>query len=124
MSQLPSEAHVVSNVAPKHYGVCALNRYEESRDAGQEKHYSRHEEEYKTMCMTWYIEKGEDLLRSRKIEFPFYRTFDSSTPPFNELQVEEELMECLLDNAPVHPSAGMYTNTSDHEDLREKRHGG
>ena len=106
MSQLPTEAKVMSNVAPKHYGVAALRRYEDLRDTGQENHYNRHEERFEAMVMTWYIEKGEDLLRTRKIEFPFYRTFDSAIPGYQELQSEEELQECSLDAAPVHLQAG------------------
>lgn len=38
LSQLPREAIVVSNQATRHYGVDALDQWEDERDKGQTKH--------------------------------------------------------------------------------------
>jgi hypothetical protein len=105
MSQLPSEASVMSNVAPKHYGVSAARDYDPVRDANQRKYYDEFEDVWRCSAMTWYIKKGDDLLRARKIEFPFYRAFEPN-PSNAELQITSSLLECSLDNAPDHPKDG------------------
>jgi hypothetical protein len=105
MSQLPSEAQVVASIAPKHYGVSASTRYDELIDAGQEKYWDSYKEVHRVSRMKWYIEKGDDLVRARKIEFPFYRIF-SPYPSHDLLQVTNSLHECSLDNKPVHPREG------------------
>lgn len=105
MSQLPSEASVTSNVAPKHYGVSARSIYDPIRDANEKKHYDRYEDVYRVDKMTWYIQKGDDLLRARKIVFPFYRTWEPN-PSHSDLQIEETLLQCDLDQAPEHPKEG------------------
>lgn len=74
MSQLPQEARVTVSVAPKHYGVASWNVYDKIRDAGEQSVYYAVEDTYRAKKMTWYIEMGDDLLRSRKVEFPFYRS--------------------------------------------------
>lgn len=105
MSQLPSEASVVASIAPKHYGVSARSQYDEEIDAGQEKKWSPEDEIWRVSRMTWYIEKGDDLIRARKIEFTFYRTF-TPNPSHNALQITDTLLECALDVKPVHPREG------------------
>jgi len=106
LSQLPQEASVTSNVAPKHYGVCGGNIYDASRDEGQSKYLDEYEDVWRCHVMTWYIKKGDDLLRSRKITFPFYQKFKPN-PSKSELLVESELLECSIDREPVHPKDGV-----------------
>jgi len=58
--------------------------------------------------MTWYINKGDDLLRSRKIAFPFFISFNAN-PTYDELQIKSELLECAPDKALIHPKEGVVT---------------
>jgi len=95
----------MSNVAPKHYGVSTGRIHDPVRDANQTKYYDRFEDVWCCTTMTWYIEKGDDLLRARKIEFPFYEAFEPN-PSNAELQITSYLMECSLDKAPDHPKHG------------------
>ena len=105
MSQLPQEAKVTINFAPKHYGVSARNIIDETRDAGKERYWDPYKGKYRVDTMTWYIHKGDDLHRARKIEFSFYRDF-ASYPTVDDLRFAETLSECSLENAPVHPTDG------------------
>lgn len=105
MSQLPSEASVTSNVALKHCGVSARLICDPVRDASQKKHYDRYEDVYRVDRMTWYIQEGDDLLRTRKIEFPFYWSLEPN-PSLRELQIEISLLECALEQAPEYPKEG------------------
>lgn len=105
MSQLPSEASVVTSIAPKHYGVAARSLYIEEEDAGQEKSWDIEYEQWRVKKMTWYIEKGDDLVRARKIEFTFFRTFPPN-PSRETLQMTDVLLECSLDVKPRHPRDG------------------
>ena len=114
MFHLPSEAQVVASIAPKHYGVAARSKYDEQQDAGQEKKWDVEHEQWRVTRMTWYIEKGDDLVRARKIEFPFYRIF----PPYpsnDMLQVTEELLESSLDVKPAHPRKGKILLRTDED---------
>lgn len=54
-----------------------------------------------------FLPQGDDLLRSRKIAFPFYQTFKPD-PSDSELLVENELIECSIDKEPTHPKPGTY----------------
>ena len=105
MTQVPSQAKVISNVAPKHYGVAARSTFDPVGDMGQEKVWHKNEEVWKVSRMTWYIKKGDDLLRSRQIAFPFYRTFKPH-PLDADLQLEDNLLECSLDKQPRYPDKG------------------
>lgn len=105
MFQLPSQASVVASVASKHYGVSAHTSYDQKIDEGQDKWWSEEYEKWQVDRMTWYIEKGDDLERSRKIEFPFYWIFPPN-PSHDLLQVNSVLLECSLDDKPVHPQEG------------------
>ena len=105
MSKLPSEALVTTSVAPKHYGVSAGSIFDPMRDSGQSKYLDEYEGVWRCETMTWYINKGDDLQRSRKIDFPFYRKFEPN-PSHSTLQIEEELLECSLEKAPIHAKAG------------------
>lgn len=112
MSALPSEASVVMSIAPKHYGVAARTIYDEKLDAGREKSWDKEDEQWRVSRMTWYIEKGEDLVRARKIDFAFYRTFEPNPGP-ELLQVTETLFECSTDDAPLHPGRGKSNHRSE-----------
>ena len=102
MSQLPSEARVVTSIAAKHYGVSARSLYDGIKDEGHTKIYDAIQDEWRVDKMTWFIHKGDDLLRSRKIEFPFYRYWDSE-PSHVDLSI---LDESELEQAPKYPSFG------------------
>lgn len=115
MSHLPTTASITSNVAPKHYGVSANSVYEEE-DSGEQKHWDSYESVWRVTKMTWYIHKGDDLLRSRKIEFPFYRTFDPN-PSYDQLQIEASLKECGSDKAPDYPNGVVTQNCTMKTDL-------
>ncbi|KAL9114872.1 MAG: hypothetical protein Q9227_001115 [Pyrenula ochraceoflavens] len=106
MSQLPREARVTTNFAPKHYGISARSRYEPKRDKGETRTWDALEGVWFVHNMTWYIQKGDDLIRSRKIEFPFYIAFDHK-PTDSDLNIENNLMESSSDRAPVHPKSGI-----------------
>lgn len=110
MSRLPTEALVTTSIAPKHYGVNAAAVFDPLRDAGQTKFLDEHEGVWRCETMTWYITKGDDLERSRKIDFPFYQKFDPN-PPAEALQIDAELLECALEKAPVHGKPGELPTT-------------
>ena len=107
LSQLPSEARVITNIAPKHYGVAARSLYDESTDHGEKQYWDNAEAVWRVDKMIWFIEKGDDLLRSRKIEFYFYRTFDHE-PSGPDLLFVDELHESTMDQAPVYPKSGEH----------------
>ena len=57
LSQLPQEATVVANVAPKHYGVAADYPHDPTRDQGREKYFDEYKDIWRTTVMCWYIKK-------------------------------------------------------------------
>lgn len=116
MSQLPSEASVIASIAPKHYGVACRSTYHEKEDAGQTKYWDNEYELWRVNKMTWYIEKGDDLVRARKIEFPFFRSF-SPDPSAEDLIITETLHECALDIKPLHPRSGKSSTQVEHVDF-------
>ncbi|KAL9040436.1 MAG: hypothetical protein Q9214_004488 [Letrouitia sp. 1 TL-2023] len=105
LSKLPQEATVVNNVAPKHYGVAGSSIHDPVRDEGRETYYDDFEDVWRTDVMSWYIKKDDDILRSRKIEFGFYRKFNKGAPA-EDLIVKDKLLECAIDKEPVHPLKG------------------
>jgi hypothetical protein len=50
--------------------------------------------------MTWYINKGDDLIRSQTVKFPFFRSFDEDFGP-SDLIMSHELIECLDKYEPI-----------------------
>lgn len=102
---------VVSNVSPKHYGICAwTTEYNlEGLDAGREKVWSEHTGKWRIQRMFWHIEKGDDLVRARPIELDFFRSF-SPNPTRAQLQTTEHLLQSDRDNAPRHQRPDMTTN--------------
>lgn len=132
MSQLPQEACVTSNVAPKHYGVAIGFEYDPARDGNEKQWHLAYEDVSRVSVMNWHITKvsnhhncpltstipsnaniipkDDDLLRSRKVEFRCYRCF-SIDLTWEELQIETNLLESDQPNAPVHPKAGMSIPT-------------
>ncbi|KAI9792787.1 MAG: hypothetical protein M1816_001519 [Peltula sp. TS41687] len=102
-SQLPQKASVVCNVAPKHYGVAAFGPYDSSRDLGLPRDWEQ-----------WDDVEYQDLLRAQKIELHFTKRFScdqsQNRPNRHELSVIRfELLECSLNQAPVHPTEGITT---------------
>ena len=55
--------------------------------------------------MTWYIHLGDDLKRERKMEFPFYRSWNHE-PSGDELVFEDWLIESSIAVAPLYPKDG------------------
>jgi hypothetical protein len=53
--------------------------------------------------MTWYIHRGEDLMREQAITFPFFRTLDSGFTN-DELIFKSELLQSENRTAPTYPS--------------------
>ena len=107
MFNLKSEASVVSNIAPKHYGVAALRLdIDPTKDAGEPQHVSERSGKSGVMVMTWYIHQGDDLMRARPIEFHFFKEY-AERPSHGELQDESVLLECESAEAPRHPREGL-----------------
>lgn len=50
-------------------------------------------------------DQDDDILRSRKIEFSFYRKFDEDVTA-KDLIVKEALLECPIEREPPHPTKG------------------
>ena len=70
--------------------------------------------------MTWYINRGDDLQREQRIEFPFYRSIAADYSP-DQLVFEDDLIECSLDKPVDYPKAGVTkpncTVTTDLSDI-------
>ena len=49
--------------------------------------------------------QDDDILRSRKIEFSFYRKFDENVAA-EDLIVKVALLECPIEREPLHPTKG------------------
>jgi hypothetical protein len=56
--------------------------------------------------MTWYIFRGEDLMREQSIKFPFFRTLPGSYAD-DSLIFEDELVQSEAKVPPVHPGPGL-----------------
>ncbi len=109
MFNLPSEASVVSNVIPKHYGVSATQYdIDPIEDADEERFYSKYLDKDGVERMTWYIHQGDDRMRARPIEFDFFSTYDED-PSYETLQETIVLWECESLQAPRHPREGLIT---------------
>lgn len=124
LSQLPEEAAITSTVSTKHYGVSANSTYDEKEDAGQPTTVHKYNgkrrvkrasrttspdpptKTHNPEQMYWYIHRGEDMRRDRKIIFPFkYSLEDDYTP--SKLIFTESLYECSLDQAVKYPKKGV-----------------
>lgn len=67
--------------------------------------------------MTWYITRGDDLLRDQKIRFPFYRRLPADFPDA-DLIFSDKLLQSESKVPPIHPSAATKTNCTLVADLR------
>ena len=56
--------------------------------------------------MTWYINRGEDMLRDQKMVFSFYRSLPEDHAP-SRLIFTDDLLECSLDQAIKYPKRGI-----------------
>lgn len=56
--------------------------------------------------MTWFIYRGEDLLREQNVKFPFYRTLKDGYSD-NDLIFEDELIQSEAKVPPIHPGPGL-----------------
>ncbi|KAI9705053.1 MAG: hypothetical protein M1836_006836 [Candelina mexicana] len=108
LSQLAQYARVTSNIASKHYGVSSSWVHDPARDAGQQKWLDSWELVWKSTILTWYINIGDGLSRSRKISFPFYRKFSADLRD-DELIITDRLLECSATTQPIHPTKGVVT---------------
>ena len=103
MSDLPSEASVVSNIATKHYGVYAREcDIDPVQDAGEEKFYTNYLGRSEIDRMTWYIRQGDDLKRACPIEVDCWAAFPEK-PSFDTLQEVSRLWECEDPQPSRHP---------------------
>jgi hypothetical protein len=59
--------------------------------------------------MTWYIRRGEDLKRTEKLRFSFYRSLHDGFDD-DDLIFRDELLQCESDEAPVHPGPMVTVN--------------
>ena len=117
MYNLPTQASVVSNIAPKHYGVDVLSYNIESIDRAQPQDFDELSGRWGIRKMCWYIYQGDDLMRARPIEFDFFRQYPED-PSYDELQAESTLLECDTAQAPRYPEAmPMKTNCTLKTDL-------
>ena len=108
LSQLPRTATVTSNIAPKHYGVDCTSQYLKSRDRNEPKVWDDWDKIWRCNIMVWYINIGDDLLRSRKIAWPFKVIFEGPLED-RKLVHKTELLECSAATQPVHPKKGIVT---------------
>ncbi|KAL8887793.1 MAG: hypothetical protein Q9215_004678 [Flavoplaca cf. flavocitrina] len=106
LSQLPQEAAITSTVATKHYGVSANAAYDRREDAGQEVIIDKYTGKKQVSKMTWYINRGEDMLRDQKMVFSFYRSLPEDHAP-SRLIFTDDLLECSLDQAIKYPKKGI-----------------
>jgi hypothetical protein len=68
--------------------------------------------------MTWFIYRGEDLLREQSVKFPFFRTLPEDYED-RQLIFEDELIRGEAKVPPVHPGLGLTaTNCKLTADLR------
>ena len=104
MSQLPLGMGVISDVAIKHYGVARIVLYDPANHPARRR-FLDVEKIWKTTTIVWFVSKGDDLLRTDRIELPFYQHF-RSRPTSGDLQVSTELMECFMEKPPENPDDG------------------
>lgn len=74
MSQLPQEASVTSNVAPKHFGVAIGFEYEAARDGNEKQWQLPYEDTWRVSVMKWHINKvggGSTILTRLKVTCSF-----------------------------------------------------
>ena len=103
MYNLPTEASVISNIAPKHYDICTVSTdIGFAEDMKEKPFFFQHSGKWGVQIMTWYIHQGDDLMRARPIEFDFFYEY-AENPAHEQLQHEIVLMECESVQAPRHP---------------------
>ncbi|KEZ45057.1 hypothetical protein SAPIO_CDS2479 [Scedosporium apiospermum] len=107
MSKLGIAPVVKTTKAPKHYGSSANSTWNSSRDRGHLKIWDKWAEVEKCKTMSWFIYRGEDLVRGKKIKLPFYRSLGGSYPRGRELQFVDHLYECNALLAPAHPNGDL-----------------
>ncbi|RDL33958.1 uncharacterized protein BP5553_08326 [Venustampulla echinocandica] len=117
LSRLPQQASVVSTQAPRHYGVSAMEIYDDAIDKNQPMVFDASDGRNRAKRMTWYIYKGEDLKRENKINFPFYRTLDENFDA-DDLIFKDALVQSEQKVPPTHPGTTTQTNCVLTADLR------
>ncbi|KAM3086123.1 hypothetical protein ACMFMF_000078 [Clarireedia jacksonii] len=108
LSRFSSTATIVSTQATRHYGVAARAKYDEYTDRGRAKSLDVYGV-MRTERMTWYIRRGEDLKRTEKLRFSFYRTLHDDFDD-GDLVFKDELLQCASGEAPVHPGPLVKVN--------------
>ncbi|TVY38304.1 Heat shock 70 kDa protein 12B [Lachnellula occidentalis] len=103
LSQLPEETNIVSSQATRHYGVSARHVFDPRTDQGQPQHHDKVTGEKRVLTMTWYIHRGDDLMREHSITFPFFRTLAEGFTN-DKLIFRDELIQSERKIAPRHPS--------------------
>jgi hypothetical protein len=93
------------SVAPKHFGVRVSYEADDFEDLGEDIYEDKYEGTMEVYKVRWFMTKGEDLLRSRKIKHKFAQNF-SPNPSRSKLQVENTLYEYALERAVKYPREG------------------
>lgn len=117
LSRLADQASVVSTKALRHYGVSAVEPYDDLVDRGRPIVYSLGDSTERVDKMLWYIRKGEDLKRDQVIKFPFYRAIPRNYTP-NDLIFDDDLLYSDVPLAPGYPGPGVKVSCSLRADLR------
>lgn len=99
---------VVSNVATEYYGLPACEMFDPISHAGQPV-ISNERLGPQVPVMTWYVQKGSDLLRTNSIEFTFFGCFPGA-PTDQQLLAMSILYEFESDPAPRFPDQGLKEN--------------
>ncbi|KAF3051457.1 hypothetical protein E8E11_010107 [Didymella keratinophila] len=109
--KLPHQATVKITVADHHYGIDASVKFDAQRDTGHEhlKFFDKWEEIDRVHRMQWYINRGDDLVRSRSIEHAFISTCSIDPTP-EELNATYYLMSCASNKAPEYPDEDVVGN--------------
>ncbi|KAL9090220.1 MAG: hypothetical protein Q9159_002120 [Coniocarpon cinnabarinum] len=106
LSMMPQQATVTKSVSKKHWGVSAHCTYDATSDAGEPRWFDAFTGEDRIHKMTWYIGKGQELERDKKVSFPFYRELPRGFGK-DDLIFHDRLITSESFNAPVYPTPGL-----------------
>ena len=120
LSKLEEQAAVTTNSSPGHYGVESCRQYV-ADDKGQPKHFDTvlgYHMVNKVRSMgsitgihinifqfTWYIKRGQEIVRGKAITFPFFRTVPRRFEP-KDLIFRDEMIRSGDVMAPKYPVPG------------------
>ncbi|KAI9882584.1 MAG: hypothetical protein M1823_005673 [Watsoniomyces obsoletus] len=99
LSELPQEAHIISTVATRHYGVEQSSDYNAREDLGQPTWRDSFTNKLK-------VSKGDDLKRDQKVIFPFCRSVEANYNP-DDLIFHDKLMHSEAIRPVKYPTSGI-----------------